>query len=89
MTALSISTPPLLEGELLPPVESLAGPDPRPIVTAPIVAGEELDRLLLWPGPQRYPPHWVIGRWTGREWAEEGGFLFAPTHWSPLPTAPE
>ena len=66
---------------------TLRRPASFPIATAPIIAGKEFS-CLLWPGPERYGPHWTIGRWNGEQWRDEAGWSFEPTHWAPLPRPP-
>jgi hypothetical protein len=82
---------PSLDGELLPPLDSVIPARAFPIATVPIAAGQELDPLLLWPGPAHYPgaPQWVFGRYTAEgEWCDDQGSLFEPTYWAPLPSVP-
>jgi hypothetical protein len=62
-------------------------PPSFPIAAAPVVPGQPLGPVLLWPGVGPKPA-WVIGRWTARQWCDDGGRLLAPTRWAPLPGAP-
>jgi hypothetical protein len=58
---------------------------PLLIASAAVAPGQPFGPCLIWPGPPRYPPAWVIGRWNGDEWCDEDGWLCYPDYWSPLP----
>jgi hypothetical protein len=66
----------------------LPSPVGEPIASAPTAPFEPFGPCLIWPGPARYPPEWVKGRWTGEEWADEDGWLCNPVLWYPLPALP-
>lgn len=68
----------------------LAERDWLPIHTAP-----KNRRVLVWSGQELYCAHWAQSATTGdeawivAEWGTEGDqALVRPTHWMPLPTAP-
>jgi len=59
------------------------------ITKGPIIDGEELGPLLLWPGRERYAAQWTIGQFDGAQWHDQDGWVFKPTQWSALPEVPE
>ena len=67
-------------------------PDAFPIDTAPVKPGRRFGPCLLYPWSDRWDPkpRWTLGRWEGGNWCDQpqGGFIFRPTYWCPLPKDP-